>query len=504
MILDKADALPHAATIDDLFRRAGVRHPQAIALIDPPNRETFTDGPPRTLNYAEVDRLVSNFAARLQKLGLHADSVVAIQLPNTTDTIIAILGTLRAGMIVALLPLLWRQHDIVNALRGVGCKAIVTCARAGRHRPVQSAVRAAAELFPIRHVCAFGHELPDGVVALGDFETNPCEAIPAEPRAGIAAAHVAVVTFDVTPQRIVAVPRSHAQLIAGGLVPYLEADLGEDATLLSTIAPSSFAGLASGLMPWLLAGGTLALHHGYEPRIIAEQCAALAEASVVLPGTAVAPMAEAGVFNPSAKSIVALWRAPEQLEACAPWLGQCPLVDVAAFGEIGVVATRRGSDGIPAPLPAGAISSPRRAPGAVSMIETARGRSGTLKLRGPMVPSHTFPAGSEKSDGYAPDAAGFLDTGYLCRGERDGWVVTAPPPGIAAIGGYRIGKAAFEAEVAAVDPRATILAVPDGLLGERLAGAAEDAPAVIAALRAAGANPLISGAFRLRGEADAA
>ena len=28
-----------AATLDDLFRRAGVRHPDAIALADPPNRE---------------------------------------------------------------------------------------------------------------------------------------------------------------------------------------------------------------------------------------------------------------------------------------------------------------------------------------------------------------------------------------------------------------------------------------------------------------------------------
>jgi hypothetical protein len=33
---------------------------------------------------------------------------------------------LRAGMIAALLPLLWRQQDIVDALRGTGAKAIVT------------------------------------------------------------------------------------------------------------------------------------------------------------------------------------------------------------------------------------------------------------------------------------------------------------------------------------------------------------------------------------------
>jgi hypothetical protein len=58
--------------------------------------------------------------------------------------------------------------------------------------------------------------------------------------------------------------------------------------------------------------------------------------------------------------------------------------------------------------------------------------------------------------------------------------------------------------VARVDPRATILPVPDGLLGERLAGTAADPPMVVAALQARGANPLVFGAFRPRGEADAA
>ena len=228
MILDSAAELPHAATLDDLFRRAGVRHPQATALIDPSDREQFTDGAPRTLSYAAADELISAFAGRLRALGLHTDSVVAIQLPNTVDGVIALLGTLRAGMIAAMLPLLWRQQEIVTALRDVGCKAIITCARAGRHSPAKAAVLAAAELFPIRHICGFGPDLPDGVVPLDDPGTqSSAEGMHAQPRPGVAAAHVAVLTFDVTAQRVIAVPRSHVQLIAGGLAPYREAAIAE-------------------------------------------------------------------------------------------------------------------------------------------------------------------------------------------------------------------------------------------------------------------------------------
>src|ERR1700692_3484926 len=116
-------------TLDDLFRRAGVRHPDAIALCDPPNRESFTDGAPRRLSFSEADRAISAMAARLRGFGLQADTVVAMQLTNTVESIIALLGVLRAGMIAVPLPLLWRQHDMVAALRSIGAKAIVTAAR---------------------------------------------------------------------------------------------------------------------------------------------------------------------------------------------------------------------------------------------------------------------------------------------------------------------------------------------------------------------------------------
>src|SRR6185437_1458948 len=101
-------------------------------------------------------RAISALAARLHALGLKTDAVIAIQLPNTVENVIALLGILRAGMIAAPMPLLWRQQEIAAALRGIGAKAIIACARAGNEQPARCAMLAAAELFPIRQVCAFG------------------------------------------------------------------------------------------------------------------------------------------------------------------------------------------------------------------------------------------------------------------------------------------------------------------------------------------------------------
>jgi len=494
MILGDPDRATGGATLDDLFRRAGVRSPDALALIDPPNRQSLDGAAPRKLSYAETDRLISAFAARLRDLGLRSDAIVALQLANTVESVIALLGVLRAGMIAGPLPLLWRQHEIVAALRGVGAKAIIT---AGATR-ARSAMLAAVELFPIRHICAFGDDLPDGVMPLDDLfaDRAPVNA-PGSPRAGAAAAHVAVVTFDVTADGVTALARNHPQLMAGGLGVFLEAGLAPGAKIVSAIPAASFSGIALTVLPWLLSGGTLALHHGGDPDTLAAQCDELTGATLMLPGPVLAPLAEAGRLGAGIKTVAALWRAPEQLAAGPAWRGDATLVDVASFGEIGLLASRRNSDGLPAPIPHGRVCAGAAEP--VTVAETARTRSGTLALRGPMT-GYPFPPGAEAGD--ATD--GFLETGYTCRREDGGLTVTGPPGGILAVGGYRFGQQSLEAELAGIDADATLMGVPHGILGQRLAGAAPDPLAARAALHERGVNPLIADAFRARDQADAA
>lgn len=507
MILDKSDALAGepGATLDDLFRRAGVRNPDGVALTDPPNRARFTDGAPRKLTYAEADRAISAFATRLRDIGLATDAVVAIQFPNTVDGVVALMGVLRAGMIVAPLPLLWRTHEMAAALRAAGAKAIVTSARAGTVAPVQAAMRAAAEVFAIRNVCCFGCDLPDGVVPLDDlFGQAVADRVHEATRQGTGGSHVAAITFDVGADGISAVPRSHSQIIGGGLASFLEVGFAQDGVLLSTIPPVSFAGLALAVVPWLLAGGTLALHQDCDPSALAAQCAGMNAATVILPGPAAAPLEEAGILGHSITHVIALWRAPERMTNAAAWRGRARLVDVAAFGEIGLLAAPRGPDDVPAAIPHGIVAAPRDAAGGIKVAETARSSIGTLLLRGPMVPSEAYPPVAQRGDQTASDASSFVDTGFPCRHDDNALSLSGPPAGIAVIGGYRFPRRPLELLVAAIDADATIMTVPDGLLGERLAGATADRSVMRAALQARGFNPLVSEAFWPRCHAVAA
>jgi hypothetical protein len=63
------------------------------------------------------------------------------------ESIVAFLGVLRAGMIALPLPLLWRQEEIVSALRQVGVKAIFGCSRFGQTDQIEIAMQSAVELF---------------------------------------------------------------------------------------------------------------------------------------------------------------------------------------------------------------------------------------------------------------------------------------------------------------------------------------------------------------------
>ena len=506
MILGEASrTAASAATLDDLFRRAGVSHPDTLALADPPNRADVTDGALRRLSYAQADRAISGVAAKLRGLGMHTDAVVAMQLPNTVESIVAFLGVLRAGMIAAPMPLLWRQQDIVSALSRIGAKAIITSSRIGAAAHAEIAMQAAAALFPVRQVCGFGRDLPDGMVPLDDiFGSGPIDMPVASVRPGPAAAHIAAITFD---RDLLPVARSHIELVAGGLETFLEAGSAAEAPTLSTIPVGSFAGISLTLLHWLLSGGSLYLHHGFDPEAFAAQCREAGAAAVMLPGATVSAIADAGLLD-AQQTAVALWRAPERMISARVWDNPSAIVDVASFGEIGILAARRGPNNLPAPLPLGIVNASRRVSGAPTVIETNRNGAGMLALRGRMVPVHDFSPGVER--GHVPylqtDGAGFIDTGFPCRSDHDARAlhVTAPPAGMTVTGGYRFRQSDVDAMVAQSDPEATLIAVPDADLGQRLAGTAANRSALCADLQARGVNPLISGAFRSRGAAEAA
>src|SRR5215467_13991359 len=255
-------------TLDALFQRLLARQPDAVALIDPPNKPRITGQAPMRLTFAQADRAISALASHFIEAGLPTHSVVAVQMPNTVEFMLTVLAAHRAGLVVALFPQLWRQAELVAALNRTSARAIVTTSKIDGVNHADLAMNAAAEAFSIRHVCGFGGDLPEGMASLDQALVRPSEATRSIVQDGRKAA---IISFDMTADGFRAVPRTHLSVIAGGLALSLESDVPQGTTLMSAFAPSSFAGLASSMVVWLLSGGTLVLHHPFDSGVLEQQ-----------------------------------------------------------------------------------------------------------------------------------------------------------------------------------------------------------------------------------------
>jgi hypothetical protein len=488
-------------TLDGLFRRILARKPDAPALIDPSNKQCITGQPPKRLTFAEADRAISALSAHFIEAGLPANSVIAVQLPNTVEFMLTVLAAHRAGLIVALLPLLWRQAELTVALNRSGARAIVTTGKIDGVVYADLAMNAAAEAFSIRHVCGFGNDLPEGMASLDLALSGASATTRAVTEDGRRAA---VVSFDVTADGLRAVPRTHLNLIAGGLALSLESDVPQGSTVMSAFAPSSFAGLTSSLVVWLLSGGTLALHHPFDGDVLEQQINEHSCDTLVAPAQLSLRLAEIDMLSrlPSLRKVVGLWRAPEQVASSPLWTTeQAVLTDVYLFGEAALFSARRAADGAPAPILPGPHGAPRDVPGSSIAGEIFLTSRGTLALRGPMVPPAAYaPAPVPRDSLVAQPPRDYVDTDYAARLDRSSGAIciTAPPSGVMAVGGYRFLSQDLQEWAKRLGQGALLTALPDRLSGHRLAGRAQDNARAREALAELGLNPLMVEAFRDR------
>ena len=489
-------------TLDTLFGRILARKPRELALVDPGNKLRITGQPPKRLTYEQADRAISALAAHFIDSGLPAHSVIALQLPNTVELALTVLAAHRAGLVVALFPLLWRQAELVAALNRTSARAIVTSAKIDGVAHSDLAMNAAAEAFSIRHVCGFGNDLPEGMASLDQALAQPSTASRHVIQDGRKAA---IISFDMTSDGFRAVPRTHLSLIAGGLALSLESDVPQGATLMSAFAPTSFAGLASSVVAWLLSGGTLAMHHPFEADVLEQDIREHRCDTLIVPAQLAFRLDEIAIDErlPGLRNVIGMWRAPEQVASSPPWTARrASLTDAYLFGEAGLFGARRTSeDGTPAQVKSGLHGAPRELPGSSIAGEILLTPKGTLGLRGPMVAVAAYAPPAPPSDSLIPHAPrDFVDTEYAARLDRatGAIVITAPPSGIMAVGGYRFLAQDLQEWGKRLGQGALLTALPDRLSGHRLAGRAQDNARARDALSELGLNPLMVEAFRDR------
>jgi len=479
-------------TIDAVFRRNVHMQPGALALSDPSDRAHVTGGAPRHFNYAEADVAINRLARQLRTLGLPEQAIVAIQLPNTVEAVITLLAVMRAGFVALPVPMLWGRSDLVAALKEIAPRAFITATKFGDTRPAETACEVAAELFTLGFPCAFGADVPDGVIPL-TLDPHPNEdGEPVSLSRPLSPENFAIATFDASHEGAFAVARTHGQWLAAGFAVAMEANIASGDHIVSTLPPSSLAGIASAFIPWLMVGGTLQLSHGYSPSAVAE-----APAGAHLAAPAIALQSLAAQENGGLSSCIAVHRGPETLGLDLSRLHCDAIVDMQVFGEIGFTALRRIAKIMPSPIPVGEITAPVETEGAPAVIETRRLPDGTLAVRGAMVPGKPLAIGGRASLVQIEfDADRFVRTNLKCHASGGVLVIEAAPEGILQIGGLRFSAGEISARIAQAFPDAQLVAIPDPLLGSRCIVQTSDAAHAITALDEAGLSSVIIDGIR--------
>ncbi len=308
-----------------------------------PERVAMTDSSGAALTFAALDARADVMAARLVELGLIPGETLMIAGGACVSTCVALLAALRAGLDVALAPLHPAAALLGAFAARVGVNAIAAQTAHGDLAPIEDMFEVAARAPTVRLVCGLGPAPFDGAV---DLEAPAADNTPLPAPADRA---LRIATF--APGGGV-VYHQQRTLVASALDLAARARVGMGAPILSTLAPSGFAGLVAGPYLALLTGATLRFHGPFDAAAFLDELAALPPAHVVMPGALAGPLAEGGLIDGARMaSLLLLDRTGEARGALAP-LGDTrgvAIIDLHAFGEEALIAEPRGADGRPLP-----------------------------------------------------------------------------------------------------------------------------------------------------------
>ncbi|MGN6606726.1 MAG: AMP-binding protein [Jatrophihabitans sp.] len=259
----------------DQFRRRVTEFGERISLVDPLNRESITDGPPRRLTWLEVDDEVDRLARALFRAGVRQDDVVGVQLPNTVELAMVFIATATLGAIACPFPIQYGGHELGQMGELAGLTTFVTTTRARSARPADTAVGLVGRIPTLTTVLCWGDATPAGAVDLAGELLD--DHLDAEYRAYTDALvrHpndcVTLCWTSGTEGVPKGVPRASGdwQTIALGTIETPR--LTSDDVLLNPFPMVNAGGMAGMFMPWLMLGARLVQHHPFDIEVLIRQ-----------------------------------------------------------------------------------------------------------------------------------------------------------------------------------------------------------------------------------------
>ena len=249
-------------TLLEDFHEHARKTPERTALVDPRNKEALLGVAPERVTYGEFARAVDGTASALAASGIGKDDIVIVQLPNCWELAMLYLAIARAGATISPIPLQWRSKELAYVAELTEAKAFITVQafhdfqHVAMGREVQAKVPSLSRIFSYEDLRGMIREPAD---------TRRLDAVP------IDANDIFTICWTSgTEAQPKGCPLSHNNwccqsdmAAAAGMEP--------DDILLTAGPLVNMGAVGTVLVPWFLLGGTIVLHHPFEPMLLLEQ-----------------------------------------------------------------------------------------------------------------------------------------------------------------------------------------------------------------------------------------
>ena len=458
-----------------------------IARRDP-HRELVFDPVFGRFSYADIDAQVRRLALGLVARGIGRGDVVILQLPNWAPFLTFHIALTAIGAVTALVPFVYREHEISGVAALTGARALVIPDRYRGFSYRRMAERVRATRTDLRHVFLVDPEgrreeidEPAGFIDCESFmaepweRTAPCDLAALAPSPGdlTAIGFTSGTTGDL--KGVMFDTRIIAAVNRGFVDRY---GLNETDRIMGGSPLGHAVGFTHALRMALTIGGSIVLQQQWEPGeaielIRRERCTYMAAATPFLMDIIGHPALARAERLPSLRLFLCGGASiPEQLardtgEALphtftSPLWGmtECGGVTTCPFDAPG--EKRHTTDGKPC---GGMELKVVDASGA----EVARGVEGELLARGPMMTRGYYGRDDLTRESFLPD--GFFRTGDQARMDEDGYIkITGRIKDLIIRGGVNIAPVEIESVLFSHPgvANAAVVGMPDPRLGERI------------------------------------
>jgi len=315
--------------LDALVAGATRLRPERLALRDVCGADR------RELSFAELDRAIGAFLARLRGFEFARGERVLLCCAPASEAIIALTALVAAGLEPVLAPLRTPQSVLARAASAVAAAAILAPTRFDRLDLEATLLGVAAQTPSIRLLGTLGPETIDGAV---DFSleallgSSLARARLNDGWTSGARAMIGAIDEAGAPAFV-----SQGALLGHGLDLVRKTRRGGSPPVVSLVAPASFGGLIAGPLAALLAGAPTCF---LAPFSAAEFLALLDEigpARLVAPTAILPDLARAGLLdNGALVSVVALSRRGGEHAEAPRHPSTCPIIEIFSDGAAAI------------------------------------------------------------------------------------------------------------------------------------------------------------------------